>query len=86
VGKGKGAERLERGAKFLGLEVCQEPGHIFPGQGKYACDILRRFQMEDCRPMTTPMITNCKKLHAYESQLVDSKYPCNDISSHDTQF
>jgi hypothetical protein len=43
---------------FLGLEVSQEPGHIFLGQGKYVCDILRRFQMEDCRPMTTPMITN----------------------------
>jgi hypothetical protein len=57
---------------FLGLEVWQEPGHIFLGQGKYVCDILSRFQMEDCRPMTTPMITNWKKLHASESQLVDS--------------
>jgi hypothetical protein len=28
--------------------------------------------MEDSRPMTTPMITNWKKLHASESQLVDS--------------
>jgi hypothetical protein len=43
---------------FLGLEVWQEPGHIFLGQVKHMCDILRRFQMEDCRPMTTPMITN----------------------------
>jgi hypothetical protein len=57
---------------FLKLEVWQEPGHIFLGQGKYVCDILRRFQMEDCRSVTTPMITNWKKLHASESQLVDS--------------
>jgi hypothetical protein len=28
---------------FLGLEVWQEPGHIFLGQGKYVCDILSRF-------------------------------------------
>jgi hypothetical protein len=28
--------------------------------------------MGDSRPMTTPMITNWKKLHASESQLVDS--------------
>jgi hypothetical protein len=28
---------------FLGLEVWQEPRHIFLGQGKYVCDILRRF-------------------------------------------
>ena len=32
---------------FLGLEVWQEPRHIFLGQGKYAVDILRRFKMED---------------------------------------
>jgi hypothetical protein len=57
---------------FLGLEVWQEPEQIFLGQGKYVCDILRRFHMEDYRPMTTPMITNWKNLHAYESQLVDS--------------
>jgi hypothetical protein len=57
---------------FLGLEIWQEPRHIFLGQGKHVCDILRRFQMEDSRPMTTPMITNWKKLHASESQLVDS--------------
>jgi hypothetical protein len=28
---------------FLGLEVWQEPGKIFLGQGKYVCDILSRF-------------------------------------------
>jgi hypothetical protein len=56
---------------FLGLVVWQEPGHIFLGQGKYVCDILSRFQMGDSRPMTTPMITNWKKLHASESHLVD---------------
>jgi hypothetical protein len=57
---------------FLVLEVWQEPGHIFTGQGKYVCDILSIFQMGDSRPMTTPMITNWKKLHAFDSQLVDS--------------
>ncbi len=43
---------------FLGLEVWQEEGHFFLGQGKYIVDILSRFHMEDCRPMSTPMITN----------------------------
>ena len=43
---------------FMGLEVWQEPGHIFLGQGKYAVDILRRFRMEDSKSMSTPMITN----------------------------
>eukprot|EP00253_Pinus_taeda_P033941 PITA_33941 len=30
-----------------------------------------RFHMEDYRPMLTPMITNWKKLHASDSELVD---------------
>jgi hypothetical protein len=57
---------------FLGMEVWQEEGHIFLGQGKYVADILSRFQMEDCRPMSTPMVTNWKKLSASDSQLVDA--------------
>ena len=27
--------------------------------------------MEDCRSMSTPMVTNWKKLHAYQGELVD---------------
>jgi hypothetical protein len=57
---------------FLGMEVWQEEGHIFLEHGKYAADILSRFQMEDCRPMSTPMVTNWKKLSASDSQLVDA--------------
>jgi hypothetical protein len=57
---------------FPGMEVWQEEGHIFLGQGKYAADFLSRFQMEDFRPMSTPMITNWKKLSASDSQLVDA--------------
>jgi hypothetical protein len=34
-------------------------------------DILRRFEMTDCRPMSTPMTTNLKKLNASEPELVD---------------
>ena len=56
---------------FLGMEVWQEDGHVFLGQGKYASDILRRFHMEGCRPMSTPMTTNFRKLDASESELVD---------------
>jgi hypothetical protein len=56
---------------FLGLEVWQQPGEIFLGQGKYAVEILRRFGMMDCKSMTTPMITNLKKLGASDSDLVD---------------
>jgi hypothetical protein len=47
---------------FLGLEVWQRSGEIFLGQGKYTLEILKRFRMEDSRPMATPMVTNLKKI------------------------
>jgi hypothetical protein len=47
---------------FLGLEVWQRPGEIFLSQSKSAVDVLRRFGMMDCKYMTTPMISNLKKL------------------------
>jgi hypothetical protein len=56
---------------FLGLEVWQRPGEVFLGQGKYAEHILKRFQMEDWKPMATPMITNPKKVTTSNSELVD---------------
>jgi hypothetical protein len=48
---------------FLGLEVCHKPSEIFLSQSRYAVDVLRRFGMMDCKSMTTPMISNLKKLH-----------------------
>ena len=45
---------------FLGLEVWQIPEVIFSNQGKYAVEILKRFDMLDCKVMATPMDTNLK--------------------------
>ena len=56
---------------FLGLEVWQQKGEIFLGQGRYTTEILKRFQMEDCRPMATPMITNWKKIDTTEDDEAD---------------
>ena len=56
---------------FLGLEIWQQNGEIFLGQGRYTTEILKRFQMEDCRPMTTPMITNWKKIDTSEDDDAD---------------
>eukprot|EP00253_Pinus_taeda_P027539 PITA_27539 len=53
---------------FLGLEVWQQKGEIFLRQGRYATEILKRFEMEDCRPMTMSMITNWKKIDASEDK------------------
>eukprot|EP00253_Pinus_taeda_P015789 PITA_15789 len=56
---------------FLGLEVWQKNGEIFLRQGRYATDILKRFGMQDCQPMTTPMITNWKNIDVSGDKEVD---------------
>jgi len=56
---------------FLGLEVWQQKGEIFLGKGRYATEILKRFRMQDCRPMATPMVANWKKINASEDKDVD---------------
>jgi hypothetical protein len=56
---------------FLGPEIWQQKGEIFLGQGKYAVEILKRFGMEDCKPMATPMTTSLKKLNTFESEKVN---------------
>jgi hypothetical protein len=59
---------------FLGLEVWQRSNEIFLSQGKYTVDILHRFGMLDCKSMSTPMVSNFKKLHESDSKS-DLVYP-----------
>ena len=47
---------------FLVLEVWQSSEGIFLNQGKYAVEILKRFDMLECKSMATPMDTNLKLL------------------------
>ena len=47
---------------FLGLEVWQSPEKIFLNQGKYAVEILKRFDMLECKSMNTPMETKLNLL------------------------
>jgi hypothetical protein len=39
---------------FLGLQVLKTNEGIFLSQSKYACDLLRRFHMDDCKPTPYP--------------------------------
>ena len=61
---------------FLGLEVWQRQKEIFPSQGKYTIDILKRFGMLDCKSMATPMDANFKKMKqsTSNSDMIDP--PC----------
>ena len=56
---------------FLGLEVWQKPSEIMLSQGKYVVEILKRFEMMDCKSMTTPMTTNLKLFGDTTSETVD---------------
>ena len=57
---------------FLGLELWQKPGEIILSQGKYAMEILKRFEMMDCKSMSTPMTTNLKLFGDTSSGTIDA--------------
>ena len=56
---------------FLGLEVWQSTEGIFLNQRKYAVEILKRFDMSECKAMATLMDSNLKLLADDSSKLVD---------------
>jgi hypothetical protein len=47
---------------LLDLEVSQSPEKIFLNQGKYAVEIMKRFNLLECKSMYTPMETKLKLL------------------------
>src|SRR5271156_2092708 len=56
---------------FLGLNVKQTDKGIFINQSKYVKEILKTFQMDDCKPICTPMITGRKLSKDDDSTVVD---------------
>jgi hypothetical protein len=56
---------------FLGLEVWRSAEKIFLIQGKYVVEILKRFDMLECKSMNTPIETKLKLLVDTSSELVD---------------
>ncbi|GJV36888.1 retrovirus-related pol polyprotein from transposon TNT 1-94 [Tanacetum coccineum] len=45
---------------FLGLQVSQSPRGIFINQLKFALEILKKFGMDSCDPVDTPMVDRLK--------------------------
>lgn len=58
---------------FLGLQISQLEDGIFISQIKYIKEMLKKFGMEDCRPVSTPMVTGCKLSKDDESKEADQK-------------
>jgi hypothetical protein len=56
---------------FLGLQIGQRNQGIFISQTKYIIEMLNRFGMEDCKPVITPMQTNCKLRKYDDSKSID---------------
>jgi hypothetical protein len=57
---------------FLGLKVWQSLEKIFVNQGKYVVEILKMFDMLECKSMNTPMETKLKLLVDTSLELVDA--------------
>jgi hypothetical protein len=58
---------------FLGLQIHQRNQGIFISQTKYIIEMLKRFGMEDCKLVTTPMQTNCKLRKDDDSKSTDQR-------------
>jgi hypothetical protein len=58
---------------FLGLQICQSNQGIFISQTKYIREMIKRFGMEDCKPIITPMQTSCKLSKDDDSKSTDQR-------------
>jgi hypothetical protein len=58
---------------FLGLQIRQSNQGIFISQTKYIREMLKRFRMEDCKPVITPMQTSCKLRKDDDSKSTDQR-------------
>jgi hypothetical protein len=58
---------------FLGLQIRQRNQGIFISQTKYIIEMLKRFGMEDCKPVITPMQTSCKLSKDDDSKSTDQR-------------
>lgn len=57
---------------FLGIETHQTDAGIFITQKKYASGILKRFKMDSCKPILTPMEERLELTKERTGSLVDS--------------
>ena len=58
---------------FLGLQIKQYKEGIFIHQTKYTKDLLKRFDMGDCKPIATPMATSTALDPDEEGEAVDQR-------------
>ncbi|KAJ8760964.1 hypothetical protein K2173_022002 [Erythroxylum novogranatense] len=58
---------------FLGMEVCQSEGKIVICHKKYIRDVLKKFKMDQCKAVSTPICPKEKLVKKEENDEVDRK-------------
>ena len=58
---------------FLGLHIFQSNQEFFISQTKYIREMLKRFGIEDCKPVITPMQASCKLSKDDDSKTTDQR-------------
>ena len=59
---------------FLGIKVVQTNGGIFISQKKYAIDILKKFQIKNSKPVSTPIKQKLKMMRGDKGKAIDPTY------------
>ncbi|CAL2255656.1 unnamed protein product [Prunus armeniaca] len=57
---------------FLGIEVLQKTDGIFISQRKYAQEVLKRFNMDQCNPVQNPVVPGFKLMKDEDGVRIDS--------------
>ena len=57
---------------FLGLEIWQRSDGLFVSQGKYAREILEKFNMHGCKPIDTLLLGSWRKEDATSAEVVEA--------------
>ncbi|MCI16949.1 copia-type polyprotein, partial [Trifolium medium] len=57
---------------FLGIEVYQGNERIFIHQKKYGSEILKRFGMQDCNKVCSPIVPGCKLVKDENGKVADA--------------
>ena len=58
---------------FLGLQIIQVSEEIFINQSKYIKELLKKYHMENLKPINAPMGTSTSLDAGLEGKLVDTK-------------
>nr|GEX74080.1 putative reverse transcriptase domain-containing protein [Tanacetum cinerariifolium] len=66
---------------FLGFQVSQNPRGIFINQSKFALEILKKFRMDLCDPVDTPMVDRLKLYEDPLGILIDQTRFCSMVGS-----